>query len=274
MRNKSDEKEQKEETPKAETQNTLPGWLKAVKSVICQAAKTLIVPVHPAGWPFIAGFAIVSILLALLSEFLGFAGLVLTLWCVYFFRDPVRVTPARAGLVVSPADGIVQAVTKAELPAEIDVTGHEDDPLFKAKTLTRISIFLNVFDVHVNRVPADGEVTQVLYHPGKFLNAALDKASLENERATVVMKLADKDSSIAFVQIAGLVARRILCDAKKGTSYKAGERYGIIRFGSRMDIYLPPRAMPLVAVGQRMIGGETVLADLQSGEKTREGEVR
>ena len=274
MRSKTDEKEQKEEETKAETQNTLPGWLKAVKSVICQAVKTLCVPIHPAGWPFITAFALVSVLLALLSEFLGVTGLVLTLWCVYFFRDPVRVTPSRAGLIISPADGIVQAVTKAELPAEIDSDGYEDDPLFKAKTLTRISIFLNVFDVHVNRVPADGEVTQVLYHPGKFLNAALDKASLENERATVVMKLADKDSSIAFVQIAGLVARRILCDAKKGTNYKAGARYGIIRFGSRMDIYLPPRAMPLVAVGQRMIGGETVLADLQSNEKTREGEVR
>lgn len=277
MRSKTDEKDEKEEetaTKPQDKRDSLPDWLKAVKSVICQATKTLVVPVHPAGWPFIAGFAIVSVLLALLSEFLGFAGLVLTLWCVYFFRDPVRVTPAREGLVISPADGIVQAIGKAELPAEIDSDGYEDDPLFKAKTLTRISVFLNVFDVHVNRVPADGEVTQVLYHPGKFLNAALDKASLENERATVVMKLAAKDSSIAFVQIAGLVARRILCDAKKGTTYKAGERFGIIRFGSRMDIYLPPRSMPLVTVGQRMIGGETVLADLQSNEKAREGEVR
>lgn len=274
MRSKTDEKDEKEQETQAKQQDTLPDWLKAVKSVICQAVKTLFVPIHSAGWPFIAGFAVVSAILALLSAFLGFAGLVLTLWCVYFFRDPVRVTPSRAGLLISPADGIVQAIGKAELPAEIDGDGYEDDPLFKAKSLTRISIFLNVFDVHVNRVPADGEVTQVLYHPGKFLNAALDKASLENERATIVMKLAAKDSSIVFVQIAGLVARRILCDAKKGTNYKAGERYGIIRFGSRMDIYLPPRSTPLVTVGQRMIGGETVLADLQSNEKAREGEVR
>jgi len=251
------------------------GIWQVIKNIVCQAVKTICVPVHSAGWPFIFAFAFAALLMALVYKPLGAVGLVLTLWCVYFFRDPVRVTPVRNGLIVSPADGIVQMITKAELPAEIDRTGNEKDPLFTAKTLTRISVFLNVFDVHVNRVPADGEVTQAIYHPGKFLNAAADKASEENERSTVVMKLAaKKDASIAFVQIAGLVARRIICDAEKGKTYKAGERYGIIRFGSRMDIYLPPKTMPLVAEGQRMIGGETVLADLTSNEKTRDGEVR
>ena len=248
--------------------------LDVLKSMFVQACKTLCISIHSAGWPFIVSFAIASTLLALLYEPLGFIGLVLTLWCVYFFRDPVRVTPTREGLVISPADGIVCGVSKVPLPAEIDPTGNEDDPLFKAKTLTRVSVFLNVFDVHVNRVPASGEVTQVIYHPGKFLNASLDKASEHNERSTVVMRLEDKKSSIAFVQIAGLIARRILCDAKVGRTYKTGERYGIIRFGSRMDIYLPPRVMPTVVVGQRMIGGETVIADMKSTETAREGEVR
>ena len=135
-------------------------------------------------------------------------------------------------------------------------------------------MFLNVFDVHVNRIPADGEIKKVVYRPGKFFNASLDKASVDNERSTVLMKLKDHDSSIAFVQIAGLVARRIICKLTAGQAVKAGDIYGLIRFGSRVDIFLPPGVNPLVCVGQRMVGGETVIADLSSGETTRAGEVR
>jgi len=244
--------------------------METVLKILKQIKATLVIPVHAAGWPFIIGFALVSIILALLSELLGFIGLVLTIWCIYFFRDPVRVTPQRKGLIVSPADGTVISIAKAPLPAELE-TDNPDDPLFAEKSLTRISVFLNVFDVHVNRNPIAGKVTQVVYHPGKFVNASLDKASLDNERNSLVVKMDDHDSSIAFVQIAGLVARRILCDAKVGDHLKTGEHYGIIRFGSRMDIYLPPRAVPMVAVGQRMIGAETVIADLESDEKQREG---
>lgn len=239
------------------------------------ALKTVFIPLHPAGWPFVAGFAIVSILLALLWAPLGVIGLVLTCWCVFFFRNPVRVTPVRPGLIVSPADGIVSDIAKVPLPAEIEPPADKDDALFSADEVTRISVFLNVFDVHVNRVPASGKITDVIYNPGKFLSANLDKASEENERSTVVMKLADHDnSSLVFVQIAGLVARRILNDLKKEREVKTGEVYGIIRFGSRMDIYLPPKTNPLVVVGQRMIGGETVLADMKAREKQREGEAR
>lgn len=241
--------------------------------------KTLFVPVHPAGWPFIAAFAILAVILALIADFLGFAGLVLTLWCVYFFRNPARITPVREGLVISPADGLVSLITEVPLPPELDdCRGKEGAPtgdsLCDAEIVTRVSIFLNVFDVHVNRVPVDGEITKVVYHPGKFLSANLDKASLENERSTVLMKVKDTSTSVAFVQIAGLVARRIICKLNAGQQVKAGELYGLIRFGSRVDIYLPPGVKPLVCVGQRAIGGETVIADLQSQEAQRTGENR
>ena len=243
-----------------------------VLKILGQIKKTFFVPIHPAGWPFIVGFAVVSILLAMLAEFLGFVGLVLTLWCIYFFRDPVRVTPDRTGLLVSPADGIVTAIKDAPLPAELE-TDNTDDPLFAAKSLTRISIFLNVFDVHVNRNPIKGKVTQVAYFPGKFFNASLDKASVDNERNSLVVKIDGQPSSIAFVQIAGLVARRILCDAKVGDTLETGQRYGMIRFGSRVDIYLPPGTAPMVIEGQRMLGGETVIADMTSNETQRIGRV-
>lgn len=246
--------------------------MKPVIKILNQIKSTLFIPIHTAGWPFIVGFAIVSIILAMIAELLGFIGLVLTLWCIYFFRNPVRVTPQRPGLIVSPADGTVVSVGPAPLPAELE-SDNPEDPLFAEKSLTRVSIFLNVFDVHVNRNPIAGKVTQVAYHPGKFLNASLDKASVDNERNSVVVKIDDHDASIAFVQIAGLVARRILCDAKKGDHLKTGQHYGIIRFGSRLDIYLPPKAVPMVAVGQRMIGAETVIADLDTKEKPRTGAV-
>jgi phosphatidylserine decarboxylase len=235
--------------------------------------KVLFVPVHPAGYPFIAIFAVVAILLSLLGHGLGFAGVVLTLWCVYFFRNPKRTTPVREGLIVSPADGIVSMVVQAATPPELDDC-KGSDPLCDAGPVTRVSVFLNVFDVHVNRIPADGEIKKVVYHPGKFLSANLDKASLENERSTVLMKLNGYNSSVAFVQIAGLVARRIICKLSAGQAVKAGELYGLIRFGSRVDIYLPPGVNPLVCVGQRMIGGETVIADFRSQEPARTGDVR
>lgn len=235
--------------------------------------KTLLVPVHPAGWPFICGFALGTVILFKLSEFVGFIGLILTVWCVYFFRNPPRTVPQREGLIVSPADGVVLKVEDAPLPAEIDL-GESDDPTLSAQTLTRISIFLNVFDVHVNRVPAAGTISQVIYHPGKFFNASLDKASEDNERSTAVLKLKDRDDSLVFVQIAGLVARRIINELKEDQTVEAGDVYGIIRFGSRADIYLPPGVNALVIPGQRMIGGESVLADLKSREKIRQGVVK
>lgn len=227
---------------------------------------TLCIPVHPAGWPFIAGFAGIAVILFWLSAPLGFAGLVLTLWCVYFFRNPERNTPTRPGLIVSPADGIISLISRVALPKELG--GSEND------LYTRVSVFLNVFDVHVNRIPADGEILNVVYHPGQFLNASLDKASELNERATVFMKLKDHPGHIAFVQIAGLIARRIICKAQMSKTAKAGERYGLIRFGSRVDIYLPAGVEPLVCLGQRMIGGETVIADTASSEKQRIAERR
>ncbi len=242
----------------------------AILKLARQAVSTIFIPVHPAGWPFILGFTVFAVILAMLDETLGMIGLILAAWCYYFFRNPVRITPQRDGLIVSPADGIVSMITKVPLPPELQ-QDDSDDPLYTAKNLTRISVFLNVFDVHIQRAPIEGEVTNVVYHAGKFLNAALDKASLDNERNSVVMKSKAHKSSIAFVQIAGLVARRILCDVKKGDSLSAGEIYGLIRFGSRVDIYLPPRVNPMVIEGQRMVGGETIIADLKSKEKAREG---
>lgn len=236
--------------------------------------KTLCTPIHPAGYPFIAAFAAVALFLMMLGDIPGFIGLVLTLWCVYFFRNPKRVTPVRDGLIVSPGDGVVQMIVQAPLPPEIAGVGESGDGLFASETVTRVSVFLNVFDVHVNRVPADGEITKVVYHPGKFLNASLDKASTDNERSTVLMKLKGRAHSIAFVQIAGLVARRIICKAEAGKTAQAGDIYGLIRFGSRVDIFLPQGVAPLVCVGQRMVGGETVIADATSSETARTGEVR
>jgi phosphatidylserine decarboxylase len=236
--------------------------------------KTVCVPVHPAGWPFIGGFAVLGLLLSRAGCVAGFIGLVLTAWCLYFFRCPKRVTPVREGLIVSPADGVVQMIVEAPLPPELNDAKSPDDALFSIEKVTRVSVFLNVFDVHVQRFPAAGEVRKVVYHPGKFLNASLDKASTDNERSTVLLKLDGHPSSVAFVQIAGLVARRIICQAQAGQKAKAGEIYGLIRFGSRVDIFLPPGVNPLVCVGQRMIGGETVIADAKSAEPARAGETR
>ena len=243
-----------------------------MNELIALIRKTLFVPLHPAGRPFIALFGLVALFLTHFGTKPGFIGLVLFMWCIYFFRCPVRVTPVRPGLIVSPADGIVQMIVEAPLPPELDDCKGQNDPLCDAATLTRVSVFLNVFDVHVNRIPADGEIKKVVYRPGKFFNASLDKASVDNERSTVLMKLNGHASSIAFVQIAGLVARRIICKLTAGQSVKAGEVYGLIRFGSRVDIFLPPGVAPLVCVGQRMVGGETVIADVKSAETARVSE--
>ncbi len=213
-------------------------------------------PIHPEGWVFIVVFAAGAWALSAFGGWWLALGAVLLAWCVYFFRDPPRVTPKRPGVIVSPGDGKVVAVVEAA-PDESLGLGPE--------ARVRISIFLNVFDVHVNRSPADGTVTQALYRPGKFINAARDKASVDNERMALVLTLADTHpwagQTLGVVQIAGLIARRIVCTARPGDKLRAGERYGIIRFGSRVDVYLPPGLRPLVEVGQSMLGGETVLAE-------------
>jgi phosphatidylserine decarboxylase len=220
---------------------------------------------HPAGYIYIILFAVGSILLALLSDTLGLIGLVLTLWCIYFFRDPERVTPTREGLIVSPADGVIQKIEKVTPPSEMEL-GEEER--------FRISIFLNVFDVHVNRIPYSGVIKKLEYREGLFLNAALDKASEDNERQLVVIESEDK-TTFGVVQIAGLVARRIICDLAEKQPVESGERFGIIRFGSRVDLYLPPKVNPLCIVGQQAVGGETVLADKKGRQEAqREGITR
>lgn len=216
--------------------------------------KSVLVPIHRAGWPFIALFAFVTAVLWWITPWLGLIGVVATAWCVYFFRDPPRVTPRRPGLVIAPADGVVCAVHDAMPPAE--VVDHHD-------ARECIGIFMNVFDVHVNRVPADGTIEAINYRPGKFVNASLDKASIDNERTALRMST-KAGHELVFVQIAGLVARRILCHVTAGQAVTAGDRFGMIRFGSRVDVYLDPAYEPLVLVGQRMIAGETVIARLRA----------
>ena len=226
--------------------------------------KPILVPIHRDGWPFVAGFAAVTVILAVLWSPLGWIGAILTGWCTYFFRDPPRITPIRGGLVVSPADGIVQMIEAAAPPAELGLA---------SRPLTRISVFMNIFNVHVNRTPVDGTVVNLAYRPGKFFNASLDKASEFNERQAVALRLAD-GRDLVVVQIAGLVARRIRCDLRQNQAVRTGERFGLIRFGSRVDVYLPDGVAPLVIPGQTTIAGETVIADLAATESTRHGEER
>ncbi|MBI4182565.1 MAG: phosphatidylserine decarboxylase [Proteobacteria bacterium] len=226
--------------------------------------ESIVVPINRAGLPFVAAFAAVSLLLGAFVAPLGWLGALLTAWCAYFFRDPDRVTPGRPGLMVSPADGVVQAVREAVPPSELEMG---------EAARIRISIFMNVFDVHVNRVPIAGTVVKIAYQPGRFFNATLDKASEFNERNSIRL-LTDDDREVAVVQIAGLIARRIVCTLAEGQEAKTGERLGIIRFGSRVDVYLPAGVNPLVSVGQRMLAGETVIADLVSAEPARHGEIR
>jgi phosphatidylserine decarboxylase len=236
-------------------------WHSYQSEEFMSALDTVVAPIHRAGWPFIAAFAALTAIFALISFVLFWIGVVATVWCVYFFRDPRRTVPQRDGLILSPADGRVSMITLAPPPPELDMG---------AAPLPRISIFLNIFNVHVNRAPADGAVLLAAYHPGKFLSASLDKASDVNERMAIRYRLTG-GQEIVFVQIAGLVARRIVTSVINGQSLRAGERYGLIRFGSRVDVYLPADVQPLVAVGQTAIGGETVLADLASLEPARIG---
>jgi phosphatidylserine decarboxylase len=212
-----------------------------------------LVPIHPEGYPFIGGFALASLVLFWLWTPLGWLATLATLWCAYFFRDPPRVTPVRDGIVVAPADGRISQVVDAVPPYEI---GLGDRPL------PRISIFMSVFDCHINRSPVAGRIDRIVYRKGKFLSADLDKASEDNERNAFVMTTAT-GQRIAVMQIAGLVARRIVPFAREGEAVGAGQRIGMIRFGSRVDVYLPEGTRAQVAEGQTAIAGETVLADLK-----------
>ncbi len=218
------------------------------------------VPIHRDGHKFVAIALAVTLLFFLIWQPLGWVFAVLTVWVAYFFRDPDRVTPLREGLVIAPADGRVSAIERVRPPQELGL-GEE--------TRTRISIFLSVFDVHINRAPVAGRITRSVYVPGAFFNAELDKASEENERRGLVI-LTPSGVEIGVVQIAGLVARRIVTFSSEGDTVGVGQRFGLIRFGSRVDVYLPPAGVPLVSVGQRAIAGETVLADLKSNEPERE----
>ncbi|WP_339670514.1 phosphatidylserine decarboxylase [uncultured Roseovarius sp.] len=215
--------------------------------------ETFIKPMHPEGRKFVAIFALVTLALFMVWDVLGWIGAGLTVWCYYFFRDPARVTPERPGLIISPADGIVSLIEPVVPPAEL---GLPDTPL------TRVSVFMSVFNCHVNRAPVAGTIKTVAYRPGKFLNASLDKASEDNERNGVVIEMAD-GRLLPVVQIAGLVARRIVCFVKPGAVIGRGERFGLIRFGSRLDVYLPEGVAPSVRVGQTMVAGETVIAELE-----------
>ena len=224
----------------------------------------VLVPIAREGWPFIAIFGLISLILYFVYAPLGWIGLVLTLWCVYFFRNPDRVTPEREGLIISPADGIVQMIAEVSPPEELDMG---------SEPVVRVSVFMNVFDCHVNRIPCDGRIGKLVYVPGQFLNASLDKASEENERQMVRIDL-DSGAFVGAVQIAGLVARRIVCYLEEDQIVLAGERFGLIRFGSRVDIYLPHGAVSHAVIGQKCVSGETILADLKSDEAARSGEVR
>jgi phosphatidylserine decarboxylase len=211
--------------------------------------------IHSSGWPFIAVFVAVAVVVALFSPFWGLMASIAAAWCVSFFRDPKRVPPQAPHLILSPADGMITAIAESPPPPELEM-GDRPRP--------RVSIFLSIFDVHVNRVPADGVIVRTAYRPGKFFNASFDKASELNERMAIRMTTAT-GHDLAFVQIAGLIARRIQCDLMPQQRVRAGERFGIIRFGSRMDVYVPPGCRLLVRQGQRAIGGETVIAEAIMG---------
>ncbi len=225
---------------------------------IINSVRSQLAPIHPQGYPFIGGFALASLILFFIWTPLGWIGTLATAWCAYFFRDPVRVTPLREGLVVSPADGRVSRVVNAVPPPELGLS---------ERPLPRISIFMSVFDCHVNRSPMSGRIERMVYRAGKFINADLDKASEDNERNALI--IATARVRIGVVQIAGLVARRIVPFVREGQTVAAGDRIGMIRFGSRLDVYLPEGGRALVAEGQTAIAGETVLADLTVNDTGR-----
>ena len=215
--------------------------------------KVIAVPMHPEGRKFVAIFAAITAALWLVWEPLFWLGVGMTVWCYYFFRDPVRSVAQKPGLILSPADGVISLITKTVPPTEM---------LLGDKPLTRVSVFMNVFNCHVNRAPMAGEVIAITYHHGKFVNASLDKASEHNERNSITIEGVDK-SRIGVTQIAGLVARRIVCFTKVGNGLSMGERFGLIRFGSRLDVFLPDGVEPAVGLGQTAVAGETVLAHLR-----------
>ncbi len=225
---------------------------------VYDSVRQSLVPIHKEGYPFIAIAGVAAFLLGQLWAPFGWAGAVVTLWVCYFFRDPARVTPTRDGLVVSPADGRISRIAQVAPPAELDLG---------AEPMTRISVFMNVFDCHVNRSPAAGRVARIVYTPGLFLNADLDKASEDNERSAMVLET--PNLRLGVVQIAGFVARRIVGFVKEGETLAAGERFGLIRFGSRVDVYLPSTMTVLAGEGQRAVAGETVFADLKGSEPPR-----
>jgi phosphatidylserine decarboxylase len=216
---------------------------------IIDSIRKQLVPIHREGWPFIAIFAVIANLLAWIWGPLGWVGAILTAWCAYFFRDPVRTVPVGEGLVISPADGRVSMIAPAVPPSEL---GLSNEPMM------RISIFMNVFNCHVNRVPVAGRIEAIAYRPGLFLNAELDKASEDNERNAIIVNTGRERYGV--VQIAGLIARRIVSFVEEGDELGVGERFGLIRFGSRVDVYLPDGVEPVVGVGQTMVAGETVIA--------------
>jgi phosphatidylserine decarboxylase len=219
---------------------------------LTKLARDTLPPMHPAGRPFVAAAAVASLLLRRWWRPAGVLGAIATAWCAWFFREPTRVTPSRSGIAVSPADGTVARIGPAAPPGELGM----DDTL-----MTRISVFLSVFDVHVQRMPVSGAVERIAYHPGAFLSADLDKASVANERNTMLLRDAE-DRTVVVVQIAGMVARRIVCSITEGEKAQVGHTYGLIRFGSRVDLYVPADSRILVEPGQRAVGGETVLAEL------------
>ena len=229
---------------------------------IIQSITTSFAPIHREGWRFIAIFAAITLLFFWIGfQPIGWIGVVLTAWCAYFFRDPERVTPMAEGLVISPADGRISAIENVIPPPELDLP---------RETMTRISIFMNVFDVHVNRSPIAARITKLTYVPGLFVNAELDKASEDNERQALTLQTAN-GTQLGVVQIAGLIARRIVKFTSEGESLQAGQRFGLIRFGSRVDVYLPKGVAPLACLGQRAVAGETVLADLSQMGVGRSG---
>lgn len=223
--------------------------------------RRILAPLHPDGFKFVAAAVVVSLLLFLIWRPLGWLGVLLTLWIVYFFRDPWRVTPRREGLLVSPADGIVMSVAPAPPPPELELG---DDPV------ARIGIFLDIFDVHVTRAPSGGRIVALRYRNGRFMNASRDEAGRENERMAIRIA-PPAGPEIAFVLVAGLLARRIVCELREGQEVSVGQRIGIIRLGSRVDVYCPPPYVPMVIEGQRTIGGETVIADRLAQEPPRQG---
>lgn len=222
---------------------------------VATSIRQQLTPIHPEGYPFIGGFAVASLVLFWLWPPLGWLGVIATVWCVYFFRDPPRVTPVREGIVVAPADGRVCQVVNVVPPRELDLG---------ERPLPRVSIFMSVFDCHINRSPVAGRIERIVYRAGKFISADLDKASEDNERNAFVI-ITGAGQRFAVVQIAGLVARRIVCFAREGDSLGAGQRIGMIRFGSRVDVYLPEGARVLAGEGQIAIAGETLIGDLAGG---------